>query len=118
FAYRFMDDAFDNMYRSEQRVGQLSFTFAVMAMIIACLGLFGLAAFMAEQRTKEIGIRKILGASVTGLIKLLSFDFLKLVGVSILLVIPIAWWAMSYWLEDFAYRITIQWWIFAVAGLV
>lgn len=118
FAYRFMDEAFDNMYRAEQRVGQLSFTFAVMAMIIACLGLFGLAAFMAEQRTKEIGIRKVLGASVTGLIKRLSFDFLKLVGVAILLAIPIAWWAMSYWLEDFAYRITIQWWIFAVAGLV
>jgi len=117
FAYRFMDDAFDNMYRVERRVGQLSLTFAAMAMVIACLGLFGLAAFMAEQRTKEIGIRKVLGASVTGLIRLLSFDFLKLVGVAIVLAIPIAWWAMSFWLEDFAYRITIQWWMFVVAGL-
>lgn len=117
FAYRFMDDAFDNMYRAEQRVGQLSSTFAVMAMIIACLGLFGLAAFMAEQRNKEIGIRKVLGASVAGLIKLLSLDFLKLVGIAIFLAVPIAWWAMNYWLEDFAYRITIQWWMFVVAGL-
>ncbi|SKB80992.1 putative ABC transport system permease protein [Parapedobacter luteus] len=118
FSYQFLDDAFDNMYRAERRVGQLSLAFAGMAIVIACLGLFGLAAFMAEQRTKEIGIRKVLGASVTGLIRLLSFDFLKLVGIAIILAIPVAWWAMSHWLEDFAYRIEIKWWMFAAAGLV
>jgi len=116
FAYRFMDDAFDNMYRAERRVSRLSLSFAAMAIAIACLGLFGLAAFMAEQRTKEIGIRKVLGASVGGLIRLMSVDFLKLVGIAIIVAIPVAWWMMSKWLEDFAYRVTIQWWMFAVAG--
>src|SRR5690606_21410259 len=87
------------------------------AIAIACLGLFGLAAFIAEQRTKEIGIRKVLGASVAGLIRLLSADFLKLVGVAIIVAIPVAWWIMAQWLEDFAYRVEIQWWMFAAAGL-
>jgi len=117
FAYRFMDDAFNHMYRTERRVGQLSFAFATLAIVIACLGLFGLAAFTAEQRTKEIGIRKVLGASVAGLIRLLSVDFLKLVGIAIVLAVPIAWWAMSRWLEDFAYRIDMKWWMFGLAGL-
>src|SRR5690606_2970401 len=117
FSYRFMDDAFDSMYRAERRVGQLSLAFAAMAIAIACLGLFGLAAFIAEQRTKEIGIRKVLGASVAGLIRLLSADFLKLVGVAIIVAIPVAWWIMAQWLEDFAYRVEIQWWMFAAAGL-
>lgn len=116
FSYRFMDEAFDAMYRSEQRTGLLSLSFSTMAILIACLGLFGLAAFTAEQRTKEIGVRKVLGASVTGIVRLLSKDFIKLVLFALVIASPIAWWAMNQWLQDFAYHIDIQWWVFAVAG--
>ncbi|GAB3963995.1 ABC transporter permease [Spirosoma terrae] len=118
FSYQFMDQSFDEMYRAEQRVGTIALTFAVLAVLIACLGLFGLAAFMAEQRTKEIGVRKVLGASVGSIVTLLSKDFLKLVAISILIASPIAWYAMNQWLNDFAYKIDIEWWMFAVAGLV
>jgi putative ABC transport system permease protein len=118
FRYRFMDESFTNMYRDEQRVGKIAFTFALLAIIIACLGLFGLATFMAEQRTKEIGIRKVLGASVQGLIRLLSIDFLKLVLFSFVLAAPLAWYFMNQWLQDFAFRINITWWIFLVAGML
>jgi len=118
FRYRFMDDSFNNMYRDEQRVGRIAFTFALLAILIACLGLFGLATYMAEQRTKEIGIRKVLGASVQGLIRLLSVDFLKLVLISFVFAAPFAWYFMNKWLQDFAYRIDITWWVFAVAGLL
>jgi putative ABC transport system permease protein len=118
FRYRFLDESFTNMYRDEQRVGKIAFTFALLAIIIACLGLFGLATFMAEQRTKEIGIRKVLGASVQGLIRLLSVDFLKLVLFSFVLAAPLAWYIMNQWLQDFAYRINITWWIFVVAGML
>ncbi|WP_353185162.1 FtsX-like permease family protein, partial [Parapedobacter lycopersici] len=117
FSYRFMDDAFDAMYRSEQRTGLLSLCFSTMAILIACLGLFGLAAFTAEQRTKEIGVRKVLGASVSGIVQLLSKDFIKLVLFALVIASPIAWWAMNQWLQDFAYHIDIQWWMFVVAGL-
>jgi len=89
-----------------------------MAIIISCLGLFGLAAFSAEQRRKEIGVRKVLGASVFNLTTLLSGDFLKLVAIAIVIATPVAWWAMSQWLQAFAYRIDISWWMFAIAGLV
>ena len=89
-----------------------------MAIFISCLGLFGLAAFSAEQRNKEIGVRKVLGASVTGIVQLLSMDFLKLVFIAMIIATPIAWWAMYQWLQHFAYRITISWWMFALAGLV
>ncbi len=118
FSYQFMDDSFDDMYRAEQRIGTISLTFAVLAILIACLGLFGLAAFTAEQRTKEIGIRKVLGASVLSIVGLLSKDFLKLVFIAILIASPLAWYAMSQWLKDFAYRIDIAWWMFALAGLL
>ncbi|MBC3789375.1 ABC-type antimicrobial peptide transport system permease subunit [Spirosoma sp. LMG 31448] len=118
FSYKFMDDSFDEMYRAEQRIGTIALTFAALAILIACLGLFGLAAFMAEQRTKEIGVRKVLGASVPSLIGLLSKDFLKLVIIAILIASPLAWYAMNQWLSDFAYKIDIEWWMFALAGAV
>lgn len=118
FSYQFMDDAFDNMYRSEQRVGKVALSFAIFAIIIACLGLFGLATYMAEQRTKEIGVRKVLGASIRNLITMLSADFLKLVLLAALLSFPVAWFFMHKWLEDFAFRVDIGWWIFAAAGIV
>jgi len=89
-----------------------------MAILISCLGLFGLAAFSAEQRRKEIGVRKVLGASVFNLTTMLSGDFLKLVAVAILIATPVAWWAMDKWLQAFSYRINISWWMFALAGLV
>ena len=118
FSYRFMDDAFDNMYRSEQRVGKVALSFAILVIIIACLGLFGLATYMAEQRTKEIGVRKVLGASVSNIVIMLSKDFAKLVLIASVFAIPLAWWAMNKWLQDFAYRINIGWWVFAAAGIL
>jgi putative ABC transport system permease protein len=111
-----LDEAFDNMYRQEQRVGKVAVSFAILAIAIACLGLFGLATYMAEQRTKEIGIRKVLGASVTNVVSMLSIDFLKLVLFSFLIATPIGWWIMHKWLEDFAFRIDIGWWIFILTG--
>ncbi|RYF66088.1 MAG: FtsX-like permease family protein, partial [Cytophagaceae bacterium] len=116
FSYSFLQDSFDEMYRAEQRVGTVAMLFAVLAILIACLGLFGLAAFMAEQRTKEIGVRKVLGASTPSIIGLLSKDFLKLVVVAIVIASPLAWYAMTSWLSDFAYKIDIEWWVFALAG--
>jgi putative ABC transport system permease protein len=104
------------MYRTEQRVGKIALTFSMLAIFIACLGLFGLATFIAEQRTKEIGIRKVLGASVQGIVQLLSKDFIKLVAIAFVIAAPLAWWAMHTWLQDFAYRINIEWWMFAAAG--
>ncbi|MFT3911711.1 MAG: ABC transporter permease [Ferruginibacter sp.] len=116
FSYRFLDDAFNEMYSSEQRVGKVAMSFSLLAILIACLGLFGLATFMAEQRTKEIGIRKVLGATVGNITGLLSKDFIKLVAISALFAFPVAWWFMNKWLQDFAYRIDIGWWIFIAAG--
>ncbi|SHN01822.1 ABC transporter permease [Mucilaginibacter sp. OK098] len=115
--YTFMDESFANMYADVQRMGHIFTTFAILAIIIACLGLFALSAFMAEQRSKEIGIRKVLGASVRGITRLLSIDFLKLVALAILIASPIAWWAMNKWLQGFVYHTPVQWWIFAAAGL-
>ena len=115
FSYRFLDEAFDNMYRAEQRVGKIAVSFAVLTILIACLGLFGLATYMAEQRTKEIGVRKVLGATVSNIINMLSRDFLRLVIISALFAIPAGWWIMNLWLRDFVYRIEIGWWIFVVA---
>jgi len=117
FSHRFMDDAFNNIYREEMRVGKLAMIFSLLAIFIACLGLFGLATFMAEQRTKEIGIRKVLGANVTGIVQLLSKDFLKLVIIAFCLSVPLAWWGMHKWLQDFAYRVDISWWVFVLAGI-
>jgi putative ABC transport system permease protein len=116
--YNFMDERYARMYTDVQRQGSIFTSFAVLAIIIACLGLFALAAFMAEQRSKEIGIRKVLGASVQNIARLLSLDFVKLVVIAIVIASPIAWWAMNKWLEDFTYRILISWWIFAIAALV
>ena len=99
-------------------MGLLYRVFAGLCVFIACLGLFGLSAFTAEARTKEIGVRKVLGASVSSIVALLSKDFLKLVLIAILIASPIAWWAMNRWLQDFTYRISIEWWVFALAGLL
>jgi putative ABC transport system permease protein len=114
--YTFLDESFKNMYADVQRMGDIFTSFAVLAIMIACLGLFALSAFMAEQRNKEIGIRKVLGASVSGITLLMSREFILLVALAILIASPLAWWLMNTWLQDFAYRIAISWWIFAVAG--
>ncbi len=116
--YTFMDESFANMYADVRRMGRIFTSFAVFAIIIACLGLFALSAFMAEQRTKEIGIRKVLGASVNSITGMLSKDFLKLIIVAIVIASPIAWWAMTKWLQDFAYRIPVSWKFFATAGII
>jgi putative ABC transport system permease protein len=113
-----MDEDFDKLYTTEQRTGKIFITFAVLAILIACLGLFGLVTYAAEQRTKEIGIRKVLGANVTIIVTMISTDFLKLVLIASLIAVPFAWWAMNKWLQDFAYRIQISWWVFLMAGIL
>ena len=118
FEYEFVDDAFNSVFKSEKLVGNLSRIFALLAIIISCLGLFGLSAYTAEQRRKEIGVRKVLGSSVSGIVRLLSKDFIRLVLVAILVAIPVAWWVMQNWLESFAYRIEINWVVFALAGFL
>jgi putative ABC transport system permease protein len=115
FNYSFMNEDFNKIYKSEQRIGKIAMSFSVLAIFIACLGLFGLVTYAAEQRTKEIGIRKVLGATVTNIVGILSKDFFKLVIISALIAFPVAWWAMSTWLQDFAYRTNISWWIFLLA---
>ncbi|GAB3557536.1 ABC transporter permease [Spirosoma fluminis] len=115
--YSFLDQNFNATYQAEQKTGRILGLFAGLTIFVACLGLFGLATFMAEQRTKEIGVRKVLGASVSSLIGLLSADFLKPVLIAIVIASPIAWYAMSRWLQDFAYRINMEWWMFALAGM-
>ncbi|HZZ76351.1 MAG TPA: FtsX-like permease family protein, partial [Puia sp.] len=117
FVYKFVDEQFNDMFQTEMLMSKLSRVFAALAIIISCLGLFGLAAYTAERRIKEIGIRKVLGATVTGLAGLLSVDFLKLVLLSVLLAFPLAWYAMHFWLMYFAYRVDIHWWVFVVAGI-
>lgn len=117
FDYQFLDQEFDQLYSTEQRTGKLISAFAILAVLIACLGLLGLTAFAAQQRTKEIGVRKVLGASVTDIVALLSKDFLLLVAISMLVAFPVAWWAMNSWLSDFVYRVEVSWWIFALAGI-
>ncbi len=116
FLYSFIDQDFQRNYEKERRTSNIIVYFTIIAILIACLGLFGLAAFSAEQRTKEIGIRKVLGASVTDVTALLSKDFIKLIIVAIIIASPIAWYCMDKWLQNFAYRITISWWMFAAAG--
>jgi len=118
FDYQFQDDVVQKQYESEIILGNIINSFTLMAILISSLGLFGLASFSAEQRSKEIGIRKVLGASVSGIVQLLSKDFLKLVLVSIVIAIPISWWAMNKWLQGFNYRVSITWWMFALAGLI
>lgn len=116
FSYQFSDEEYTKLYKSEQVVSKLSGYFAFLGIFISCLGLFGLATFMAEQRTKEIGVRKVLGASVPNIFLLLSTNFLKPVAIAILIASPIAWYTMNRWLEGFAYKIQMEWWMFAVAG--
>ncbi|MRH98989.1 FtsX-like permease family protein [Kriegella sp. EG-1] len=118
FNYFFLDESFNNTYESEQRLGSIFMVFTILSIFIACLGLFGLAAFNAEKRTKEIGVRKVLGATVGQISYRLTMDFLKLVAIGICISLPIGWYAMNKWLEDFSYRIHIGWEIFAVAALL
>jgi ABC-type antimicrobial peptide transport system permease subunit len=118
FSYQFADEAYSTLYKNEQLVSKLSDCFAIIAIFICCLGLLGLITFTAEQKTKEIGIRKVLGASVASIIQMLSKDFLKLVLLAAIIAFPIAWWAMEKWLQSFAYRITIGWWMFVSAGML
>ena len=118
FSYSFLDEDFQKNYIKEERTSQLIQYFTVIGIVIACMGLFGLATFIAEQRIKEIGVRKVLGASITQIVTLLSKDFLKLVIISIIISSPIAYYLMNKWLQEFAYRIDIQWWIFVLAGMV
>jgi len=118
FNYQFVDQEYAKKFNDEQRTGKLASMFTLLTIIISCLGLFGLASYMAENRTKEIGIRKVLGASITNITSLLSKDFLKLILIAFLIAVPISWYFMNKWLEDFAYRITISWWFFALAGIL
>ncbi|MFT3826034.1 MAG: ABC transporter permease [Chitinophagaceae bacterium] len=118
FEYEFVDDQFNNMFKTEMLISSLSQVFAILAIVISCLGLFGLAAYMAELRTKEIGIRKVLGASVSGITALLSKDFLKLVSIACIIAFPLSWWIMHNWLQGYTYRISIGWVVFAVAGIM
>ena len=116
FEYVFLDEDLQKQYNAERSLSATIQSFTLMAILIACLGLLGLSAFMVEQRVKEIGIRKVLGASATGIAGLLSRDFLRLILVAIVLAIPLAWWAMNKWLQDFANRVAVEWWVFALAG--
>jgi putative ABC transport system permease protein len=117
FDYKFVDQDYALKFAAEERIGRLVRFFAILAVIISCLGLFGLASFMAEQRTREVGVRKVLGASVFNLWQLLSREFVFLVGLSIVIAVPVAYYFMSNWLQDYSYRTDLSWWIFAVAGL-
>jgi putative ABC transport system permease protein len=117
FSYNFLDKQFENQYRSDQRAGTLFRVFAGLAIFISCLGLFGLATFTAQVKYKEIGIRKVLGSSVRGIVQLISAEFLKLVLIAVVIAIPLGWWAMHTWLQSFAYRVEVSWWFFAIAGL-
>lgn len=116
--YFFADKKYDQQYAQEKKLGSVFIASACIAILIACMGLFGLAGFSARQRVKEIGIRKILGASVTNITTLLSKDFVRMVIIAILIASPIAWWVMKAWLDNFAYRTPVNWWIFVIAGII
>jgi putative ABC transport system permease protein len=116
--YGFMDDQFNRLYNAEQQTGRISISFAVLAIAVACLGLFGLVTFAAEQMTKEIGIRKVLGANVQAIVTMIIADFLKLVIIASIIAIPIAWWSMNNWLDHFVYRVSIGWWVFLISSLL
>ncbi len=118
YQFNFLNDNFDKLYEKEQKQGTLYIFFACIAIFIACLGLFGLSSFAITQRIKEIGVRKVLGANASKIVTLLSKDFLKLVIFAAILAFPIAWFAMNNWLNDFAFRVSIEWWIFILAGLL
>jgi putative ABC transport system permease protein len=118
FSYAFLDQSYQRLYESERRFGRILGFFTLLAILIACLGLFGLASYMTFLRTKEIGVRKVLGASVSGIVVLLSRDFLRLVVIGLLIASPVAWYFMKEWLREFPYRIDVEWWIFVIAGVV
>lgn len=118
FLYSFLDQSFNKQYKQDARFGELFAAFAALTILIACLGLFGLATYTTEQRVKEIGVRKVMGASVTNIVTLLSSDFVKLVLIAILIATPAVWWAMQEWLQGFAYRVAIQWWMIGIAGVL
>ncbi|HVU84973.1 MAG TPA: FtsX-like permease family protein, partial [Puia sp.] len=118
FEYKFVDEAYAQKFDGEQKQGILAALFAGLTVFISCLGLFGLSTYMAENRIKEIGVRKVLGASVAGITTLLSKEFVSLVAISFLIAAPLAYWAMSKWLTDYTYRVSINWWVFALAGFL
>jgi hypothetical protein len=118
FEYRFMDEIFNRRFNSQRLVGKLAGLFALLAVFISCLGLFGLTAFSVEQRTKEIGIRKVLGASIRNILELLGNNFLLLIGIAFVIATPLAWWITHGWLQQYAYRISISWWIFVGSGIL
>jgi putative ABC transport system permease protein len=117
FEFQYLDDHFTELYQADSQVSRIVGALAILAILISCLGLFGLASYSAERRTKEIGIRKVLGASVNGIVSLLSKDFLKLVLIANLIAWPLAWLSLHKWLQDFAYRVNISWWVFVIAGI-
>jgi len=118
FQYNFVDEAYDKLYTNEAKTAQLFTLFSGLAILISCLGIFGLAAFTAQRRNKEIGVRKVLGASLNSIVLLLSKDFLKLIGLALIIAVPIAWVSMNDWLQNFAYRIDIEWWVFVTTGIL
>ena len=117
-SYQFLDERFASMFETEQQLGKIAGIFSFLAIFIACIGLLGLATFIAQQRTKEIGIRKVLGANIPNLVYLLCKDFAKLIFIAFLLAAPLAWYFMNQWLADFAYATAISWWVFVLAGLL
>jgi putative ABC transport system permease protein len=116
--YKFLDENFEQMYKAEDKLKSLLWIFTGIAIFVGCLGLFGLAAYAAERRRKEVGIRKVLGATTQSVVLLLSKDFIKLVIVSLLIASPVAWYFMNKWLQNFSYRIEVGWWVFAVAAIL
>ena len=118
FNYYFLDESFDQQYKADKLYGKVFSLFSFLAILIACFGLLGLSAYNILQRTKEIGIRKVLGASVQNVLYILSKDFITLVGISFVIAVPVTWWVMHNWLQDFAYRINMPWWVFAIAGIM
>ena len=118
FEYQFLDDHFAEVYRADSQVSSIVGVLAGLAIVISCLGLFGLASYSAERRVKEVGIRKVLGASVQNIVGMLSKDFLKYVLIAALIALPLAWFGVHKWLEDYAYRISISWWIFFIAVII
>jgi ABC-type antimicrobial peptide transport system permease subunit len=117
FEYKFMDDEYGQKFYFEERIGKIAGFFAILAIFISCLGLFGLASFVAEQRTREIGVRKVLGASVFNVWKLLSNEFIVLVIISLFISMPVTWYYMHSWLQNYEYRTDLSWWIFLIAGI-